>query len=318
MSPKLPRIDALHRLSSAVRGRVHAIGERLLQVFVLALIVRTMQEMSEDDATHMAAGVAYYGFFSLFPLMLGMVAIIGYLPESETVETNFTDFAADFLPGSDELIDSNLESVRRFRGSLGIVAIFGLLWSASAIFGAVTRSVNRAWDVHRDRPFYISKPRQMLMAFGVGVLFILSLSSAALVRVSDRLTQFDVPGLRFLVDIFGLVLLQGTAFLLTLMIFLVLYKFTPNTRTYWRYIWPGAVVAAVLFETVKNLFIFYLNSFTSFESVYGSLAPIIVLLLWTYVSSLILIMGAELSSEYGRMREGVGRGVLLQSREGYG
>ena len=71
------------------------------------------------------------------------------------------------------------------------------------------------------------------------------------------------------------------------------------------------MVAAALFEITKEVFILYLNTFTGFENVYGSLAPVIVLLIWTYLSGLILILGAELSSEYGRIREGVERGVLL-------
>ena len=71
----------------------------------------------------------------------------------------------------------------------------------------------------------------------------------------------------------------------------------------------------MLFELAKNLFIVYLNRFAGFENVYGSLAPVIVLLLWTYLSSLILITGAELSSEYGRLRMGIDRGTLLHPRE---
>ena len=89
------------------------------------------------------------------------------------------------------------------------------------------------------------------------------------------------------------------------MLFLLIYKFMPNTKTYWRYIWPGAIVAAVLFEVTKNVFIIYVNRFANFENVYGSLAPVIAMLLWAYVGSLILILGAEISSEYGRLRRGV-------------
>ena len=103
--------------------------------------------------------------------------------------------------------------------------------------------------------------------------------------------------------------------MLTVTMFLLVYKFMPNTRTYWRYIWPGAVLAGALFELAKNMFVIYLSKFASFENVYGTLTPVIILLLWTYVSSLILIFGAELSSEYGRLRRGVERGVLLHPRE---
>ena len=195
------------------------------------------------------------------------------------------------------------------------MAILGLFWSGSAIFGAVNRAVNRAWDVHQDRPFYIGKPRQLVMALGIGILFVLSTGIATFVRVAGRLAEFDVSALAFLVDTLGRVLLQGSSFLFTLMIFLILYKYLPNTRTYWRFIWPGAVVAGGLFELAKYIFITYLNAFATYDTVYGSIAPVIVLLVWTYVSALILILGAELSSEYGRLKTGTERGMLLQSKE---
>jgi len=91
----------------------------------------------------------------------------------------------------------------------------------------------------------------------------------------------------------------------------VIYKFMPNTKTYWRYVWPGAIVGALLFEAAKSMFILYVESFSNFENVYGSLAPVIALLVWVYVSSFILILGAELSSEYGRLKNEVERGTLL-------
>ncbi len=317
------RFDLVHRLIAGIRRRERAIVERLAQVFLVVLVVRTIQEMSDDDASHMAAGVAYYALFSLFPLLLGLVAIfslfLNFGVESTAIEKTVQDalieFVTGFLPGSEEFVNSNLEALVNLRGALTVFAILGLFWSASAVFGAVNRAVNRAWDVHKDRPFYINKPRQLAMAMGVGILFILSLSSATFVRISGRLTEVDLPGIGFLVNTGGSVLLQGSSFLLTLASFLILYKFMPNTKTYWRYIWPGAILAAALFELAKNLFIIYLNRFAGFENIYGSLAPVIVLLLWTYVSSLILIIGAELSSEYGRLRMGIDRGILLHPRE---
>ena len=311
--------NAWHRLASRLARRGRVVSERLQRYFIVALAVRTVQEMSDDDGTHMAAGVAYYAVFSVFPLLLGLIAILSFagILESDTAQARFTDFTSDYLPGSEELItsniDDNVDTVLRLRGVLGVVSIIGLIWSGSAIFGALTRAVNRAWDVHTDRPIFKSKPRQMAMAMVVGVLFLLSLSAATFVRLAGRFEDSDVPAVGFLVNFGGQVILQGTAYLLTLTTFLLIYKFMPNTRTYWRFIWPGAAFAAVLFELAKNLFIVYLNRIASFESVYGGLAPVIVLLLWAYVSSLILILGAELSSEYGRLRSGVERGVLLHT-----
>ena len=279
--------------------------------FVVRLLVRTVKEMSADDATHMAAGVSYYALFSLFPLLLFLIAVLSLVLEPQDIRFRLTEFSAGYFPGSDRLIETNLDTVLKVRGALGVFAVLGLLWSGSAIFGAVSRAVNRAWDVHSDRPFFISKPRQLGMAAGVSLLFLLSLSIVAVVRATDQFIAADVQGLAFLLHWLTPVVLQGSSFLLTAGMFLLVYKFMPNTKTYWRYIWPGALVAAVLFELAKNLFVFYLSRFASFEDVYGTLTPVIVLSLWTYVSGLILIFGAELSSEYGRLRRGLGQGVLL-------
>ena len=314
MRPSLPKDTVVHRLIARVKRRTTAAKERLLRYFLVLLLVRTAQEMSADDATHMAAGVAYYALFSLFPLLIGVMAIISVFVALEDVEGQFTEFASGYLPGSEDLIKNNIETVRRLRGALSIFALLGLFWSGSAIFGAISRAVNRAWDVHKDRPLYVGKPRQMVMALGVGVLFLLSLSTSIFVRVAGRLAELDFPGVDLLLNAVVLVVIQGSSLVLTLGVFGLIYKFMPNTKTYWRYIWLGALTAAILFEISKNLFIFYLNRYANLDN-FGTFVPIIVFMLWTYVSSIILIMGAELSSEFGRLKQGVERGTLIHQRE---
>ena len=205
----------------------------------------------------------------------------------------------------------NIEAVLAVRGTIGVFAILGLFWAGSAIFGGITRSINRAWDVHTDRPLYLSKARQLIMAVLTGLLFMFSTGITTFLRVYERFASINFPFGDMLVSSSSLVILHASSFMLVLAVFLMLYKYMPNTKTYWRYIWLGALVAAILFETTKNLFILYLNTFTNFANVYGTLAPVVALLLWTYLSGLILILGAELSSEYGRIRRGIERGVLL-------
>jgi membrane protein len=283
------------------------VERRLGRVFVVNLLIRTFEEMTTDDSTHMAAGVAYYAFLSLFPLLLGATVILSFFVDAENVESSISTFSDQYIPGSTDLVVTNIEAVLRLRGAFGVLAILGLLWSGSAIFGAVNRAVNRAWDVRRDRPLYIGKPRQLLMALAFGGLFLLSLSAASAARLASELT-----GLGDLYDQFSRFVLQGISLALTFAIFLLIYKFMPNTKTYWRYIWSGALVAAILFEIAKTVFIVYLDEFANFENVYGSLAPVLGLLLWAYISSLILIFGAELAAEFGRLIRGVDRGMLIQ------
>ena len=305
-------MDPAALMNGLVR-RLGPVADRFGRYFLVRLVVRTVQELAADDATHMAAGVAYYALFSIFPLLLGLTAVMGYFVESQETQQELVGFVAQYLPGSAELITNNIDIVLRLRGAIGVFSIIGLLWSASAVFGAVARAVNRAWDVHKDRPVYIEKPRQILMAAAVGAMFVTSVGAAALLRMAGLASETDVAGSGLTTETLGRLFLQAVSFFLTLTMFLVVYKFLPNTKTYWRFIWPGAIAGAVLFELSKNLFLIYVNNFSNFENVYGSLAPVIALLLWVYVSSFILILGAELSSEYGRIRSNVDRGTLLHA-----
>jgi membrane protein len=280
------------------------IRERLLKIFIVELVVRTIQELGEDDATHKAAGIAYYAIISLFPLLLGLIAILGFILPSEQVQEELLDFFERNLPGAIDVLEQNIDSVIKFRGTIGAVSLVLLLWSASAMFGAINRTVNRVWDIHKDRPFYIRKLRDIGMALGIGILFFLSMGATS---VFSFLRNLDSPLAIASSDIGARLL----AFLFSIAIFLLLYKFIPNTKTYWRYIWPGAVLAGILFEIAKTAFVFYLDHFASYESVYGNVASMIILLFWIYISAFIMILGAELSAEYGRMRMGAARGVLI-------
>lgn len=277
-------------------------------LFVPALIVRTVKELGDDDASHMAAGVAYYALFSLFPLLLGAIAIIGLAADSDTVRREILAWAGENFPGTGEFISDNVVTSVGASGSLGAISIVGLVWSGSAVFGAINRAVNRAWDVQHDRPFIKGKALQLGMALGVGILFALAVTAASLAQTAERYAHVDMPILGQADETGGLVLFRILSFVFNLAIFLTLYKVLPNTRTHWRYIWPGALVAALLFEGGKFLFVLYLDNFATFSAVYGSIGSVIALLLWAYVSSFILVLGAELSSEYGRMLQGVARG----------
>jgi membrane protein len=258
--------------------------------------------MGNDGGPHMAAGIAYYAIFSLFPLLLGCLALIGMVLNSESQQQAFLNFVSQNLPGASGFVTRNVEGIVRFRGTLGVVSIIGLIWSASAVFGAITHAVNRAWDVHEDRPFYVAKPRQLGMALAVLVLFAISTSITSAIQLIAN-ADLGIPGQGFIQEL-GLTkwALRVLSWFISFGIFLLIYRFVPNRKTYWRYVWLGAVIAATIFEVGKGLFVWYLGQFTNYNQIYGSLASAIILLLWLYLSSLILIFGAEICSEYRKLR----------------
>ena len=129
--------------------------------------------------------------------------------------------------------------------------------------------MNRAWDVSRDPPFYKNKPRQLAMALGVSVLFFFSVGITAVFQWG---TSIHIGGAN-LEEILGgftvSVVLRAPAFLVSFIVFAIIYKILPNTKTQWKYIWVGAVVAGVLFEGGKSLFLWYLDNFAGYDQVYG-------------------------------------------------
>ena len=296
----------LRRHIATAHEHVDPIVDRFQDKFLIKLAVRTVKELIEDDATHMAAAISYYTMLSMFPLIVGLISVLSFFWHDEAVQGLIITWASGFLPESEAFIRDSVEQIVKTRGAIGVFALIGLFWTGSAIFGGITRSINRAWDVHADRPIYLSKARQLLMAFMTGLLFLASMTINAFVGFTQEL-ELPLPGV--LVSNISVAMLYAGSFALIFIVFLMLYKYVPNAKTYWNEVWVGALVAAALFEITEYVFIQYLSRFAGFDNVYGVfLAPVIVILLWSYVVGLILILGAEISSEYGRLKRGLERG----------
>jgi len=184
------------------------------------------------------------------------------------------------------------------------LSILIFIWGASALFSAVSLAINRAWDIRQyHRHFFIRKASELGMVLGIGILFLLSLGTSAIILIIFKALNLPAADL-IIVDLGS----RLAAFVLILIVFLLLYKLIPNTRTYWRYVWPGALLAAILFEIARTMFIFYINNLANYQLIYGSIASIIVLLVWIYYSAFIMILGAEFTFQYGRMRHPVTTG----------
>ena len=131
------------------------------------------------------------------------------------------------------------------------------------------------------------------MGLVTGGLFLLSTTATSIIQVFTK-TQQAMPWQWFFLDPeAGKAAVYLIPWAITLLIFLLIYRFEPRCQTYWRYVWPGAMVASLLFEGAKFLFVWYLGNLAVFNQVHGSLASVVVLLLWVYLSALILILGAQ-------------------------
>ncbi|MDP3879278.1 MAG: YihY/virulence factor BrkB family protein [Dehalococcoidales bacterium] len=282
-----------------IRQKIRSIIQELKEKPAVSLVVRVAQGLGEDEAGDMAGSIAYFAILSVFPLLLGIIALLGFFLPSEAVQMQIFRFFEQYIPGSDQVIERNIRGIIELRGSLGLFSVIGLFWTASGIFGAIGRVVNKAWNIRTYRPFYVRKLRDIGVAMGTSIVFFLSMASTVF---SSVIPAIDLPVL----DSLTLIVSRLVAFILIFITMLLLYKFIPNTKTYWRDVWPGALLAAILFEIARTAFTIYLNNFASYDVIYGSVATVIILLVWIYLSAFIVIIGAEFAFEYGRMRRGRG------------
>jgi membrane protein len=270
----------------------------------ITILYRAVRKGVKDHGKVHAAAIAFWTFFSIFPLLLGLSSVAGYFLQSEATQARLIHLFTATLPGSTDLVRSNLEGVIAARGTLGIVGVIGVFWSASAGFGAITRAINQILDAKRSQPYFLSKVRYFLMTLAVTVLLVVSVAVTASLDVLANL-DLDVlqraglePGsIDRLTD-----WVLGFAF--AFLIFALIYKVTPYVETRWRQVLPGAFLGAAVFELGKRGFLFYLGRVANLEAVYGSLSSIIVLLLWLYVSALVLLLGAEYNTVRWRERKG--------------
>lgn len=269
----------------------------------LSVLRRTLKKSAKDEITDLAASIAFYAFFGLFPLILAVIAVAGHLLEGAEAQRRVYDFLAEAFPASADMLRETITGVVAARGSMGIAAVLGFLWSASAGLGAASRGINRAMATEATRSVVKARARYLLMA--VGVLFLVLvyvlLTSASQVMKLEVISS-DVLGLE--ADTLPHATARAVGFVSVFLIFLLLYKGAPTCETHWREVWPGALLAAVVTEVGKVVFLFYVNEVAQLEAVFGSLSTIMVLLLWLYLSAIALLLGVEFNVVRQQAQEG--------------
>ena len=267
---------------------------RLVKIPFFGFINEVIEGMGNDGASEVVGAIAYYAVLSLFPLLLGVISVLGFFLPSATVQDEIFKFVETNLPAAEDILRINITGIIELRGALGVLGILSLFWSASAMFSAISRGIHRAWGLNVRHPYYIRKLREVAMSLSVCVFFYVLITATAAV------SSFNSGG--GVMGGFGINIL---AFLLVFLIFLSIYKTIPGTKTYWRYVWPGALFAAAAYEVARIGMVAYFARFSHVELVYGSIGSIIILLVFIYYVAFILIMGAEISSEYSRLRMGL-------------
>lgn len=254
---------------------------------LLPLLARGWVAFAQRD-TRYAASLAYYALFSIFPLVLLAITIVSGLLGPGLAREQVIQFIGTFFPADTvELIADNVQLALRQRQPFGLVAVVSLVWSGLSLFSNLTVAIDNIFHPTRWRPLWRKRLMAMVMVVVLAALLTGSLiTSLGLRLVSALLLDRGGATLRIL----NLSLPLG----LNLTIFALLFRYVPRVRVRWDAIWPAAILGSLGWNLAQSLFVWYLDNFGLYSLIYGSLAAVIILLLWVYVSSAILLLAAEL------------------------
>jgi membrane protein len=260
----------------------------------LSILQTALKSFTEKQAAQASAGLAYYTFFSIFPLMLVFIAVGSYFLDSRQVFNTVTQFIQQALPISRQVINENLQEILDARDTAGIISLLILLWSASGMFTNLAYNINLAWPRARRRNFLQNRLVGLWMIGGLIGLIVLSL---ILSWVAARLPFMNLEHASP-VDLVLLRLISALgSWLMIFLVFLTLYHRIPRIRVPWRASLWGALIASLAWKAVIAGFGWYLGSqFGQYQLVYGSLGAIVAFLFLMYIISMITLFGAHLSA----------------------
>lgn len=268
---------------------------------------RTLTEFQEDNLSDWAAALTYYGLLSLFPALIAMVSLIGIFGDPQTTTAKLTDIVNEIGPESSaETFKGPIESIVKNQSAAGFAFVFGLaaaLWSASGYVGAFIRASNIIYETPEGRPFWKLRPLQI--AVTLAMIVMMALLAVGLVLTGPVVEAIANPiGLSSTaVDVWNVAKWPAMAAIFILMVDVLFYA-SPNVKVRgFRWVTPGAIVAIVVWAIASALFALYVANFSSYDKTYGTLAGLVVLLLWFWITNLAILFGHQLNAERERSAE---------------
>jgi len=263
-----------------------------------------VREVVDDQLTDAAAALTYYSALSVFPGLLVLVSLVGFVGEDVTARlvqdlgAAVPGAARDILVGAVESLQAN----RRTAGTAAVLGLLGGIWSASAYVGAYMRASNTVYDVPEGRPVWKTLPIRLAVTV---VLLVLLAASVVIIVFTGGAADWvgDVLGLGTTVVTAWGILKWPVLLALLMLVIAILNWASPNARhPGFRWVTPGSILSILLWGLASVGLAFYVANFADYNKVYGTLAGVVVFLVWLWVSNLALLVGAEFDAELERAR----------------
>lgn len=266
-----------------------------------SMLSHSLHQFHENDLFTSSAAMSYFGLMALFPALLLLLAMSNKIAAGSQMLTH----AVDVYPGSSKFLRATIESQSQLGTGAIITCIILVLWAGSWVFAVIERALNRIWGA-TSRTFWHGRALTIGMVGLVGVLLASTVMATSVMvqlrDISSRLSPRQIeryPLLESVGSAFWQVLFAALSYLITVALFVLVYRFMPRAQVSLKDTLPGAFLGGLLWELAKYVFAWSLSYF-HYDQIYGSVGAVVAVLTWSYVSSLILLFGAQLTAVFHR------------------
>jgi membrane protein len=254
------------------------------------------RDFTTDRGPQWAAAISYYGLLSVFPLLLAIITVgtVIFDPEPEEIVGMITEQLGDLLPAGEQEIGEIVEGAIEAGATVGIVSVMALMWSGSRVFSALTVALNIFFDVDEPYGFVKRTAIELGMLLSIGLFFVVALFSRWIVSyLWGALNWFPEAQ-----DFLQTWLVEITSGVLLLLAIFLMYRFIPRRDVDWKVALLSAFLATLAIVLARPIFTGYVENFAEFNVIYGSLGVLVILIIWAWLTALLILLGAEFASHW--------------------
>ena len=256
---------------------------------------------NSEDLTF-ASSIAYYTLLSLFPFFLLAFSVLGSVTSDPNDRATILEFVLRYFPRQFEFVTTQLDSMQRNTVRLGVAGTLLMVWASMGVFGAITSAVNHAWGVDKQPSYLKHKLISFIMLVAASLLLLGGLLLVSAINVFEA-RWFSVVAVRLpQLSLLHHFAVRWASTVVFIMVVGLIFYFVPNAKVRFRDVWVGAVVTGLLWRGALGGFSWYVKDLTRFSELHGSIAAVVVFLVWIYISAVLLLYGVEITAANARLR----------------
>jgi membrane protein len=256
---------------------------------------------NSDDLTF-ASSIAYYTLLSLFPFFLLAFSILGSVSSDPADRASILEFVLRYFPRQFEFVTTQLDAMQQNTVPLGVAGTLLMIWAAMGVFGAITSAVNHAWGVEKQPTFLKHKLISFIMLVAASLLLLGGLLLISAINVVEARWFAVVAARAPQLSVLHHFAIRWASTVVFIAVVGLIFYFVPNAKVRFRDVWVGAVVTGFLWRGALAGFSWYVHDLSRFSKLHGSIAAVVVFLVWIYISAVLLLYGVEVTAANARLR----------------